>query len=64
LFSDLNALAAFRARLPRRGHKGSAESKDSDEEIQAALERIEERLDRLEPSGNGERDGSAAAQPL
>ena len=30
-------------------HKGSAESKDSDEEMQAALKRIEKRLDELEP---------------
>jgi hypothetical protein len=30
-------------------HKGSAESKDSDEEIQATLNRIEKRLDELDP---------------
>jgi hypothetical protein len=30
-------------------HRGSAESKDGDEEMQAALERIEERLARLDP---------------
>jgi hypothetical protein len=30
-------------------HKGSAESKDSDEEMQATLKRIEKRLDELEP---------------
>lgn len=29
-------------------HKGSAESKDSDEEMQATLKRIEERLDELD----------------
>jgi hypothetical protein len=29
-------------------HKGSAESKDSDEEMQAALKRIEKRLDELD----------------
>ncbi|MGH2687343.1 MAG: DUF6766 family protein [Actinomycetota bacterium] len=45
-------------------HKGSAESKDGEEEIQAALERIEERLDRLEPSGDSQRDDSPAIQPL
>jgi SNF2 family DNA or RNA helicase len=32
-------------------HKGSAESKDSDEEMAAALERIERRLDALSPRG-------------
>ena len=37
--------------------KGSAESKDSDEEMQAALERIERRLDGLA----GQRRGHAAA---
>jgi hypothetical protein len=30
-------------------HKGSAESKDSDEEMQATLNRIEKRLDELDP---------------
>jgi hypothetical protein len=30
-------------------HKGSAESKDSDEEMQATLKRIEKRLDELSP---------------
>ena len=30
-------------------HKGSAESKDSDEEMQASLERIEKRLEGLDP---------------
>jgi hypothetical protein len=30
-------------------HKGSAESKDSDEEMQASLNRIEKRLDELDP---------------
>jgi hypothetical protein len=36
-------------------HKGSAESKDSDERMQAALDRIEKRLDELSPgsSANG-----------
>lgn len=29
-------------------HKGSAESRDSDDRIEEALERIEQRLDRLE----------------
>lgn len=29
-------------------HKGSAESKDSDEEMQATIERIEKRLDELD----------------
>jgi len=29
-------------------HKGSAESKDSDEEMRAALKRIEKRLDELD----------------
>ena len=32
-------------------HKGSAESKDSDEEMQAALTRIEKRLEELDPQG-------------
>ena len=31
-------------------HRGSAESKDSDEEMQATLERIERRLDTIERS--------------
>jgi uncharacterized protein YpmS len=38
-------------------HKGSAESKDGDEKIEASLRRIEERLGTLEPahdSGSGE----------
>lgn len=30
-------------------HRGSAESKDSDEQVQAALKRIEQRLDELAP---------------
>jgi len=30
-------------------HRGSAESKDSDEEMQATLKRIEKRLDELDP---------------
>jgi branched-subunit amino acid ABC-type transport system permease component len=30
-------------------HKGSAESKDTDEEMQATLRRIEKRLDELDP---------------
>jgi hypothetical protein len=30
-------------------HKGSAESKDTDEEMQATLKRIEKRLDELDP---------------
>ncbi len=34
-------------------HRGSAESKDSDEEMQAALQRIEERLDRMESGPSG-----------
>ncbi|MDQ3946596.1 MAG: hypothetical protein M3357_15880 [Actinomycetota bacterium] len=34
-------------------HRGSAESKDSDEDMQAALERIEARLDQLTGSTNG-----------
>lgn len=62
--SEFLQLLAFAVLTSFLYHKGSAESKDSDEEIQAALERIEARLDRLEPSGHGERDGSAAAQPL
>ncbi len=40
-------------------HKGSPESKDGDEEMQATLERIEKRLDELEPSGP-KRDERAA----
>jgi hypothetical protein len=32
-------------------HRGSAESKDSDEEMQAALSRIEARLDQLDGAG-------------
>jgi hypothetical protein len=38
-------------------HKGSHESKDSDEEMQAALRRIEQRLERLDaaPDGDGHR---------
>ena len=31
-------------------HKGSHESKDSDDEMKAALKRIEKRLDELEPA--------------
>jgi membrane protein implicated in regulation of membrane protease activity len=31
-------------------HKGSHESKDSDEKVQQALDRIEQRLERLEPA--------------
>jgi hypothetical protein len=31
-------------------HKGSAESKDGEEEIQATLGRIEKRLDELAPA--------------
>jgi heme A synthase len=31
-------------------HRGSAESKDSDDRMEAALKRIEERLDQLAPS--------------
>ena len=34
-------------------HKGSAESKDSDDEMKAMLERIEKRLDELETGGGG-----------
>jgi hypothetical protein len=34
-------------------HKGSAESKDSDERMEAALRRIEERLDTLPPNAPG-----------
>jgi uncharacterized protein DUF6766 len=33
-------------------HKGSAESKDSDEEMQATLKRIEKRLDEMEKVGS------------
>ena len=41
-------------------HRGSAESKDGDEDIQAALERIEARLDQLTTSsGNGGATGGA-----
>lgn len=39
-------------------HRGSAESKDADDEVQAALERIEARLDRMEREGRG--DGARA----
>ena len=35
-------------------HKGSAESKDSDDEMKAMLERIEKRLDELEAGGRGD----------
>jgi hypothetical protein len=37
-------------------HKGSAESRDSDDRVEEGLERIEERLARLE-QGLGRRDG-------
>ena len=40
-------------------YKGSAESKDGDEEMQAALERIERRLDELAGRRAGQ-DGSGA----
>jgi hypothetical protein len=48
-------------------HRGSAESKDSDEDMQAALARIEARLDRMEGSsepahrGNGDANHREAA---
>ena len=46
-------------------HKGSAESKDGDEAMQAALQRIEQRLDRIESAAGvrqGERPFTQVAQ--
>ena len=41
-------------------HKGSAESKDSDDEMKAMLERIEKRLDELDAGGGDGRKRRAA----
>jgi hypothetical protein len=43
-------------------HKGSAESKDSDEKVEASLRRIEERLGTL-PEGAGKDQGGRAQLP-
>jgi hypothetical protein len=40
-------------------HKGSHESKDGDDEMRAMLERIERRLDELEPAGSRKQKGAA-----
>jgi hypothetical protein len=46
-------------------HQGSHESKDSDEQMQASLDRIEQRLQRLEPpAGWAAANGGASAQPV
>jgi hypothetical protein len=50
-------------------HRGSAESKDSDEEMQAALSRIEARLDQLDGSAppaptNGSQQAPTSARPV
>ena len=45
-FLQLFSFVVFSAGLI---HRGSAESKDSDEEMQATLKRIEKRLDELDP---------------
>jgi hypothetical protein len=39
-------------------HKGSPESKDGDDEMQATLERIEKRLGELESDGAGDRNAA------
>ncbi len=44
-------------------HKGSHESKDSDERLQAAIGRIERRLDALLPSDGRETPGAVAPAP-
>jgi uncharacterized protein DUF6766 len=44
-------------------HKGSHESKDSDERLQAAVGRIERRLDALLPSDGRETPGAVAPAP-
>jgi hypothetical protein len=42
-------------------HKGSHESKDTDDEMMARLDRIERRLQELAPSGSGDGRGSVPA---
>ena len=39
-------------------HKGSPESKDVDDEMQATLDRIEKRLRELEPDGPKDRNAA------
>jgi hypothetical protein len=54
--SEFLQLFAFVSLAALYVHKGSAESKDSDERMEAALRRIEERLDTLPanaPDGSG-----------
>ena len=41
-------------------HKGSAESKDSDDEIKELLTKIEKQLDELEPKARGESKASSS----
>lgn len=56
--SEFLQLFAFVALSALFIHKGSAESKDSDEKVEAALRRIEERLGTLPPTPRQERTGS------
>jgi hypothetical protein len=45
-------------------YKGSAESKDGDEEMKQALDRIEQRLDALTPSGSQDGAGTLRREPV
>jgi phosphotransferase system glucose/maltose/N-acetylglucosamine-specific IIC component len=56
--SEFLQLFAFVALSALFIHKGSAESKDSDEKVEAALRRIEERLGRLPPDAPRARNQS------
>jgi hypothetical protein len=55
--SEFLQLFAFVVLAALYVHKGSAESKDSDEKVEASLRRIEDRLGTLPPAAAG--DGSA-----
>lgn len=48
--SEFMQLFSFVVFAPVLIHKGSAESKDGEEEIKATLGRIEKRLDELSPA--------------
>jgi hypothetical protein len=51
--SEFLQLLTFVVLTAYRIHRGSHESKDTDDEMMAILHRIERRLDRLEAAGNG-----------